>query len=63
MIIVSTATEQRMPIYQFICEKHGVFEKITIKAEWDDIRCPECGNKPKIREKMQLERNRSTKKI
>jgi hypothetical protein len=29
-----------MPVYQFICEKHGEFEKITIKAEWDDIRCP-----------------------
>ena len=26
-----------MPVYQFICEKHGGFEKITIKAEWDDI--------------------------
>ena len=42
-----------MPVYQFVCEKHGEFDKITIKAEWDDIRCPKCGNKP--RKKMQLE--------
>lgn len=37
-----------MPVYQFACDRHGGFEKITIKAEWDDIRCPKCGHKPKL---------------
>jgi putative FmdB family regulatory protein len=46
-----------MPVYQFVCEKHGEFEKITIKAEWDEIRCPKCGNKPKMNKKMPLELN------
>ena len=40
-----------MPVYQFFCEKHGSFEKITIKAEWDDIRCPKCGDKPRMDKK------------
>jgi putative FmdB family regulatory protein len=44
-----------MPLYQFECEKHGKFEKITIKAEWDNIRCPKCGIKPQISERIQLE--------
>jgi putative FmdB family regulatory protein len=44
-----------MPVYQFICEKHGGFEKITVKAEWDDIRCPTCGHKSKVHEKCNLE--------
>ena len=42
-----------MPVYQFVCNKHGRFEKITIKAEWKDIRCPDCGNKSKMAEKQQ----------
>jgi putative FmdB family regulatory protein len=50
-----------MPVYQFVCKKHGEFEKITIRAEWDDIRCPKCGNKPK--KKMQLEPKSSLKNI
>jgi putative FmdB family regulatory protein len=37
-----------MPVYQFICEKHGGFEKITIKAEWENIRCPKCGDKARL---------------
>ena len=36
-----------MPVYEFVCEKHGKFEEITIKAEWKDIRCPKCGKKVK----------------
>jgi putative FmdB family regulatory protein len=43
-----------MPVYQFVCEKHGEFEKITIKAEWGDIRCPKCGDKPKKDKKRNL---------
>ena len=43
-----------MPVYQFICEKHGGFEKITIKAEWGDIRCPKCGDKSKVDKKCKL---------
>ncbi len=43
-----------MPVYQFICEKHGGFEKITIKAEWGDIRCPKCGDKSKVDKKYKL---------
>jgi len=50
-----------MPVYQFVCEKHGEFEKITIKAEWDDIRCPKCGNKPELDRKMQFRAKRFTK--
>ena len=45
-----------MPVYQFICEKHGGFEKITIKAEWDEIKCPKCGDKSKVEKKGNLER-------
>lgn len=41
-----------MPVYQFECKKHGQFEKITIRAEWEDIRCPDCGDKLKIRRKQ-----------
>lgn len=37
-----------MPVYQFICKKHGGFEKITIKAQWEDIRCPKCGGKSRV---------------
>ena len=47
-----------MPVYQFICEKHGGFEKITIKAEWCDIRCPKCGDKSKVHEECDLEPKR-----
>ena len=43
-----------MPVYQFFCEKDGSFEKITIKAEWEDIRCPKCGDKAQLDEKMQF---------
>jgi len=43
-----------MPVYQFFCEKHGSFEKITIKAEWEDIRCPKWGDKGQLDEKMQF---------
>ncbi len=44
-----------MPVYQFICKKHGEFEKITIRAEWDDIHCPKCGAKSKVDKKCNLE--------
>ena len=44
-----------MPVYQFICEKHGEFEKITIKAEWGKIRCPKCGDKSRVEKKSKLE--------
>jgi hypothetical protein len=30
------------------------FEKITIKAEWGDIRCPKCGDKSKVDKKCKL---------
>ena len=43
-----------MPVYQFVCEQHGEFEKITIKAEWDEIRCPKCGDKSKINKKSRV---------
>jgi putative FmdB family regulatory protein len=43
-----------MPVYLFVCEQHGEFEKITIKAEWDEIRCPKCGNKSKINKKSSV---------
>jgi putative FmdB family regulatory protein len=43
-----------MPVYQFICGKHGGFDKIAIKAEWDDIRCPKCGDKSKVDKKCSL---------
>jgi putative FmdB family regulatory protein len=52
-----------MPVYQFICEKHGGFEKITIKAEWDDIRCPKCGAKSKVDKKGNLEHKSLFKNI
>jgi hypothetical protein len=52
------AREFIMPVYQFICEKHGGFEKITIKAEWCDIRCPKCGDKSKVHEECDLEPKR-----
>ncbi len=46
-----SARETSVPVYQFICKKHGFFEKITIKAEWDRIRCPKCGAKSKVDQK------------
>ncbi len=52
-----------MPVYQFICEKHGRFEKITIKAEWDDIRCPKCGHKSTVDQKGNVEHRLSLKNI
>ena len=45
-----------MPVYQFVCEKHGEFDKITIRAEWDSIRCPKCGVKPEINKAMKTRR-------
>ena len=36
-----------MPIYSFHCPYcHRHFDVITIRAEWDKVRC-ECGKKPK----------------
>ena len=36
-----------MPIYSFHCPRcRRHFDVITIKAEWDEIRC-KCGKKPK----------------
>jgi putative FmdB family regulatory protein len=52
-----------MPVYQFFCEKHGFFEKITIKAEWDDIRCPKCGDKPRMDKKIQFKAESRFKNI
>jgi len=52
-----------MPVYQFVCKKHGAFEKITIKAEWDDIKCPKCGMKSKVDEKCNLEHKSILKNI
>jgi putative FmdB family regulatory protein len=46
--------EDSMPVYRFFCKKHGSFEKITIKAEWDNIRCPKCGTKPQLDKEMQF---------
>ncbi len=46
--------EYVMPVYQFVCKKHGEFEKITIRAEWDDIKCPKCGKKSKVDKKCNL---------
>lgn len=43
-----------MPVYQLICDKHGEFEKTTIKAEWDGIRYPKCGKKSDVDKKMQF---------
>ena len=45
-----------MPVYQFVCETHGVFDKITIRAEWDDIRCPKCGVKSEVDKRMKRPR-------
>ena len=53
----------RMPVYQFICKKHGGFEKITIKAEWGGIRCPKCGAKSKVDQKCNSERKHADKSI
>ena len=44
-----------MPVYQFICDKHGGFEKITIKAQWKDIRCPKCGGKSRADKRSKTE--------
>ena len=52
-----------MPVYQFVCEKHGEFEKITIRAEWGDIRCPKCGKKSDVNQKMQFWVKRLLKNI
>jgi putative FmdB family regulatory protein len=52
-----------MPVYQFICEKHGGFEKITIKAEWGDIRCPKCGDKSQVNKECNLEPKSMLKNI
>ena len=52
-----------MPVYQFICEKHGAFEKITIKAKWDDTRCPKCGDKSKVDQKGNLDHKGLLKNI
>ena len=52
-----------MPVYQFFCEKHGSFEKITIKAEWGDIRCPKCGSKPQMDEKNAIQGQKAGLKI
>jgi putative FmdB family regulatory protein len=52
-----------MPVYQFICKKHGGFEKITIKAEWGGIRCPKCGAKSKVDQKCNSERKHADKSI
>jgi putative FmdB family regulatory protein len=50
-----------MPVYQFVCLKHGEFEKITIKAEWDAVRCPKCGRKPEVHGKTPLQVERLLK--
>ena len=52
-----------MPVYQFVCEKHGAFEKITIRAQCDDIRCPKCGEKSDVDKKMQFRAKKSLKNI
>jgi putative FmdB family regulatory protein len=52
-----------MPVYQFICIKHGEFEKIAIKAEWGHIRCPKCGDKSKVDKKCNLELKSFAKNI
>ena len=52
-----------MPVYQFVCKKHGAFEKITIRAQCDDIRCPKCGKKSDVDKKMQLRVEGSLKNI
>ncbi len=57
------AGETRMPVYQFICKKHGRFEKITIKAEWDDIRCPKCGANARVDQKCIFEHDIFMKKL
>jgi hypothetical protein len=44
-----------MPVYQFICLTHGAFEKITIRAEWGDIRCPKCGDQSEVNKECNLE--------
>ena len=50
-----------MPVYQFLCEKHGEFESITIRAEWDQIRCPKCGGKTELSKEAGLDRKRYRK--
>jgi hypothetical protein len=42
-----------MPVYKFVCEKHGEFEKMKIIAEWDKIICQKYGKKSKVDEKVQ----------
>jgi len=35
-----------MPVYTFRCnECEKTFDEITIRAEWDKIRCRRCGGK------------------
>jgi putative FmdB family regulatory protein len=55
--------EDFMPVYQFFCAKHGLFEKIAIKAEWDDIRCPKCGAKAQKDQKMQFSAKKPAEKF
>ncbi|MGD2096921.1 MAG: zinc ribbon domain-containing protein [Desulfobacterales bacterium] len=52
-----------MPVYHFICKKHGGFEKITIRAEWDNIRCPKCGAISKVDQKCDSEHKQSIRNI
>lgn len=52
-----------MPVYQFTCEKHGGFKKITIRAKWGDIRCPKCGAKSKVDSKCKIESKGSVKNM
>lgn len=34
-----------MPIYEFLCPVHGVFEELMFKFEGEkDAHCPECGS-------------------
>lgn len=32
-----------MPVYEYKCEEHGVFEKIKKISERFSCECPECG--------------------
>ncbi len=52
-----------MPVYQFVCKQHGEFEKITIRAQCDDTRCPKCGKKSAVDKKMQFRQKGSLKNI
>jgi putative FmdB family regulatory protein len=32
-----------MPIYEYVCPKHGKFDRVILTDSGDSARCPKCG--------------------